>query len=257
MLGQALDAVRAEGKLSTLLAEMPAPVRADFMKTVQQSGDAKAQALVAKAVSNEMDRLHARDLGLVKYPLMATPGGGTIYLQDRARIQELAARQKELQQLLGTNTAATVRQLELRHDLVSVQRNLIQPPTEARADAVFDIAEQLKSDPAAAAMYFNKLAEAVSRLADDPDVTAAVFQGFSGSAKTKSGDAEAGFAWTPKPLIDALEKKGRQDLANMLQRFQGQLFQGTRQTWNWGATERQQFNEEQEAWETFLTKGRL
>jgi hypothetical protein len=155
MLGQAIDAVRAEGKLSTLLTEMPATVRADFMKTVQQSGDARAQAMVAKVVSNEMDALRMGQLGWLKYPLMLHPTGAglEVYRRERAQEAEIDARQKELHQLLGTNTPETVRSLDDAGDLWDVQKNLIQPPSEKNRKALSALVEKLKDDPGTVAYF--------------------------------------------------------------------------------------------------------
>jgi hypothetical protein len=133
MLGRALEDLRDGGKLAPLLREMPRQSRAELMKAVRDSGDGQAQALVAKAASDEMDRLRAGEAGWLKHPLLGTsaaPSDPAAGRPDTRLAEELKARQAELKGLLEQNQAEAMARLADVDALVAVQRNLSQPFAE-------------------------------------------------------------------------------------------------------------------------------
>jgi hypothetical protein len=233
MLGQALDAVRKDEKLPTLLAEMPAKVRSDFMKTVQQSGDSKAQAIVAKAVSEELDKLQKDDIAWLKH-FSGFPGVGPLIglgmaEREGVRLAEQRVRQKELQQMLGTNTPEVVRSLVAAGSLWDVQKNLIQPPTEQNREALSALVHKLKDDPGAVAYFQAGISTAVAELANDRSIMAAAVS----SIKLEGSVVK----WDAQSLIAALEQAGKKDLAEFLKRFDQQMDYWVEESWNWSKQE--------------------
>jgi hypothetical protein len=239
MLGSTLAALHASKDLSTLLAEMLPETRAGLMKTVTQSGNADAQAILLKAVSDEMNALRDGKFGKLKYLLSTplTPGG--VSLAERYDVHvdaELDARRQELTGLLSENTAEAVKALRRAGDLTEVQKNLIQPPTVENREALFAMFAKLRDQPETAAIFMHGLLRAIGELENIPNLGQAVVQSVSGVLEMAKLD--------PQPLIDALSNHGKHQMAQFLSNFRDQFLGFREDIWRWSPEQLAAFNQE-------------